>query len=110
MTRALIVGPDRGLAAPLTEQGIETVPVETPASGEDLQAAGIADASLLFVTDGTEATLISVATELNPGLRIVWYAPTSVPEFATRQLDLGVDPSLIDAAALVEEQLAAVEP
>ncbi|MFB6110343.1 MAG: CTP synthetase [Halodesulfurarchaeum sp.] len=109
MARALIVGPDRGLEAPLAEHGVETVRIETPASGEDLERAGVADASLCFLTDAAEATLVSVARERHPEIRIVWYAPRTVPEFATRQLDLGVDPTLIGPTVLVEEQLASLD-
>ncbi|MDZ7850203.1 MAG: CTP synthetase [Halodesulfurarchaeum sp.] len=108
MTRALIVGPDRGLDAVLTANDVETTQVPTPVTETDLDEAGLAEAALLFVTDPGEATAIPVAKRLQPGLRIVWYAPDSVPEFVTRQLDLGVDPSLIEPEILIEEQLLAL--
>ena len=108
MTHSLIVGPDRGLEAALTAQNVGTTQVPTPVTEADLEEAGLADATLLFVTDPDEATAIPVAKRHQPDLRIVWYAPDSVPEFVTRQLDLGVDPSLIDPEILIEEQLLAL--
>lgn len=109
MTNALIVGPDRGLTTPLTENGVEIAQVSTPVTEAVLNEAGLEETDLLFVTDAAEATAISVAKRLQSSLRIVWYAPDSVPEFVTRQLDLGVDPSLIDPDILVEEQLLALD-
>ena len=109
MARALILGPDRGLEAALADQGVETARIEGPTTESALEAAGLPDAGLLFVTDAGEASAISVAKGLAPDVRIVWYAPASVPGFVTRQLDLGVDPALIEPDSLVEEQLAAIE-
>jgi len=109
MVRALVLGPDRGLEAALAEQGVEATRIEGPTTETDLKAAGIAEAALLFVTDPGEAAAISVAKGLAPPVRIVWYAPAAVPGFVTRQLDLGVDPDLIEPESLVEEQLAAIE-
>ena len=109
MTRALIVGPDRGLDAVLQANDVETTRVPTPVTEADLDEAGLADAALLFVTDSAEATAIPVAKRRQPAVRIIWYAPDSVPEFVTRQLDIGVDPSLIEPDILVEEQLLALE-
>lgn len=108
MTSALIVGPDRGLEPMLKENDVETTHVPTPVTEADLEEAGLAEASLLFITDKSEATAIPVAKRRQPEVRIVWYAPDSVPEFVTRQLDLGVDPSLIDPELLIEEQLLAL--
>ncbi len=108
MTQALIVGPDRGLEAELTKNDVETTQVPIPITEADLDDAGLADAALLFITDKAEATAIPVAKRRQPEVRIVWYAPDSVPEFVTRQLDLGVDPSLIDPEVLIEEQLLAL--
>lgn len=109
MTLALILGPDRGLEAALAAEDIEVVRVESPSTEAALEEAGVADAGLLFVTDPDEASSISVATAKNPELRVVWYAPDSVPEFVTRQLDLGVDPDLVAPSVLVEEQRSAVD-
>ncbi len=109
MTHALIIGPDRGLEAALKAAGVETTQVSTPTTEDALEGAGLAEARLLFVTDPEEATAIPVAKGHHPPVRIVWYAPDAVPDFVTRQLDLGVDPSLIDPDVLVEEQLQALE-
>lgn len=109
MTRALIIGPDRGLEPALAGEGVETTQVQTPITESALEEAGLAEVGLLFVTDAEEATAIPVAKGQHPALRIVWYAPDAVPAFVTRQLDIGVDPSLIDPDVLVEEQLQALD-
>ena len=108
MARALILGPDRGLEAALADHGVETTRIQGPTTEADLEAAGLAEAGLLFVTDAGEASAISVADGLAPAVRIVWYAPAAVPGFVTRQLDLGVDPALIEPESLVAEQVAAI--
>jgi len=110
MTGALILGPDRGLEAALTDNGVETTQVQRPSTEANLTEAGLEEAALLFVTDPEEASAIPVARGAQPDVRIVWYAPDSVPEFATRQLDLGVDPRLIDPGILIEEQVSALNP
>jgi hypothetical protein len=109
MTRALILGPDRGLEAALSETGVESARIDGPASERTLEDAGLADTALLFVTDPAEASSIPVATAINPELRVVWYAPDSVPGFVTGQLDLGVDPAIAEPSVLVEEQLSALD-
>jgi hypothetical protein len=109
MTYALIVGPDRGLETALADNSVDTTQIQTPVTEADLDEAGLAEAALLFVTDAGEAAAIPVAKRRQPAVRIVWYAPDSVPEFITRQLDLGVDPSLIEPDLLIEEQLLALD-
>ncbi|MFB6093921.1 MAG: CTP synthetase [Halanaeroarchaeum sp.] len=106
---AVIVGPDRGLGAALADHGVGTTRVEGPATGEALDAAGLAGASLLVITDLAEATAVPVAKDRNPDVRVVSYAPTSVPEFVTGQLDLAVDPDLLAPAVVAEELVVTVE-
>lgn len=102
--QAIVVGPDRGVLPALEDDGISVVHVPTPTDGPTLTEAGLDEAAVLFVTDPEEATLVPVASERNPDLRIIWYAPAGVPAFITSTLDLGVDPALVEPPALVEGQ------
>ena len=104
---AVIVGPDREIAAALRDHGVETVLIEDPATGESLAEAGIEDADLLVVTDVGEATAIPVARDANPGLRVVVYAPESMPEFVRGQVDLAVGPGVLAPDAIAEELVGA---
>lgn len=101
--KAIVVGPDRGIAAALEAEGVEVTRIEGVASGDRLEAAGVADADLLVVTDVGEATAVPVATELNPDLKTVAYTPDSMPEFVKGVLDLAVDPALLGAETVAEE-------
>jgi hypothetical protein len=101
--KAIVVGPDRGIADALDAEGVEVTRIEGVASGERLQDAGVDDADLLVVTDAGEATAIPVAKERNPDLKTVAYSPDSMPEFVKGVLDLAVDPALLDAATVAEE-------
>ena len=68
-----------------------------------LEEAGVHDAEVYLLTEMAQATSIVVAKDLNPDLRVVVYAEGSLPDFASRQTDLVVDPNLLDAAAVAEE-------
>jgi Trk K+ transport system NAD-binding subunit len=101
--KAIVVGPDRGIVAALTAEGVAVTSIEGVASGDRLTEAGVEDADLLVVTDVGEATAIPVAKERNPDLKTVAYTPDSVPEFVKGVLDLAVDPELLDAETVAEE-------
>ncbi|WP_336036292.1 DUF7126 family protein [Halobacterium yunchengense] len=101
--KAIVVGPDRGIVAALTAEGVTVTRIEGVASGDRLSEAGVEDADLLVVTDVGEATAIPVAKERNPDLKTVAYTPDSVPEFVKGVLDLAVDPELLDAETVAEE-------
>ncbi|MFB6218368.1 MAG: CTP synthetase [Halobacteriaceae archaeon] len=101
--KAVVAGPDRGIADALEAEGVAVSRLDGAVTAAGLEAAGIADADLFVLTDAEEATAIPVARELNPGLRLVAYAPASLPEFAGAQVDLAVRPGVLDAAAVAEE-------
>jgi len=102
--RAVLAGPDQhGLAAALEDQGIEVRRVEGLASRDSLDEAGIDGAALLVLTDADDASVIPVARERHPEIRIVAYADDSLPEFARPQVDLAVDPALLPADVVAEE-------
>lgn len=102
--RAVVAGPDEdGLADALDAAGVAVSRVESPVFGQDLADAGIDDADLYVLTDMAEATSIPVAKDLNGDLRVVVYAPGSLPEFAAGVADLAVDPALLDADVVADE-------
>lgn len=109
MIRAIIAGPDRGIESELTRNDVETVRLNGLATGAALDEAAIETAVFLFITDVDEATAVSVAKDRNPDVRVVFYTPDSVPEFVRGQLDLAVDPALLDPDVVVEELVDTVE-
>ncbi|APW96433.1 CTP synthetase [Halobiforma lacisalsi AJ5] len=106
-TRAIVAGPDDDAIGPaLEDEGVEVTRLEGVVSRPQLEEAGIVDADLYVLTDVDQATTIPIVCDLNDDLRTVVYADRTVPEFVTAQLDLAVDPALIDPSVLAEELLA----
>lgn len=99
----VLVGPDRDLGTALVERGVELARVDGVANGDALRSAGIEDAELLVLTDVDEATAVPVARELNPSLRVVVFAPDTLPEFVRGQVDLAVSPAVLTATVVAEE-------
>jgi len=93
---------DYGIADAIEAEGHDVTVVDI-GNGETLEGAGIEETDVYLLTEMAQATSIAVAKELNPDLRVVVYADGSLPEFATRQADLVVDPALLDPAAVAEE-------
>ena len=106
-TKAIIVGPDRGLASALEDHGIDTVRIDV-GTGASLDEAGVADADLLVLTDVGEATSVPVAKDRNPDLRVIAYSPDTIPEFVRGQVDFAVAPDVLDPE-IVAEELAGAE-
>ena len=105
--KVVLAGPDRGLIAPFEERGASVAHVEGIVTAEKLVDAGIRDADIFVLTNVEEATAIPIAVEENPAVRVVVYSPDTVPEFVRGQLDLAIDPALLDAEVVVEELTAA---
>lgn len=108
MDTAVLVGPDPdGIAEALSDAGVGVTAVEGIATRPDLEEAGILEADLLVLTDVEQATVVPIATDLRPELRIVVYDRSSLPEFVSAQTDLAVDPELLGpedvAEALVDD-------
>lgn len=103
MSRAVVAGPERGLADALADRGLSVSRLSGVITRERLLEAGIEDAALFVLTDVTEATAVPVALEANPGLRVVIYAPETMPEFVRGQVDLALDPAVLTAATVAEE-------
>jgi Trk K+ transport system NAD-binding subunit len=101
---AIVAGTDGdGLGEALEAEGVEVRRIDGLATGETLESAGLAEADLFVLTDTSDATAIPVAKDANPEIRVVLYARDSLPEFATGQADLAVDPALLSADVVAEE-------
>jgi len=96
---------DAGVADALAARGATVTRVTAVATQDRLQAAGIDEASLLVVTDVDDATAIPIAKDRNPDIRAVLYTDAAVPAFVRGQLDLAIDPALLDAATVAAELL-----
>ena len=94
---------DDGLVERLEVEGNEVTLVEDIATRPALEEAGIVDADLFVLTDVGQATAVPIAKDLNEGLRVVIYSRDSLPEFASAQVDLAVDPDLLGPDAVAEE-------
>ncbi|ERH07363.1 MAG: hypothetical protein J07HN4v3_03003 [Halonotius sp. J07HN4] len=104
---AIVAGPDPdGLGDALADEGVSITRIDGVVSATTLENAGINDAVMLVLTDMGEASGIPVAKELNTGVRIVVYTEQSLPDFATAQTDLAVDPALLDVSVVAEELAA----
>lgn len=101
--KVIVAGPDEFDIAPAVETAGHDVARVDVANRPALEEAGIHDADAFVLTELAQATTISVAKDLNPAVRVVVYADGSLPEFATRQTDLMVDPDLLDPAAVAAE-------
>ncbi|MGM0605740.1 MAG: DUF7126 family protein [Halobacteriota archaeon] len=100
----IVAGPDRhGLGEALEAEGATVARIDDVVSAETLEAAGIDAADAIAFTDTAEATGIAVAKDRHPDVQIVVYADESLPEFATAQTDLAIDPRLLDASIVAEE-------
>ncbi|KAA9398801.1 CTP synthetase [Haloarcula sp. CBA1130] len=101
--KVVLVGSDpNGLRDALDAEG-HAVTVADVGNRPGLEEAGIHEADVYLLTEMSQATSIAVAKDLNPDLRVVVYAEGSLPDFASRQADLVVDPDLLDADAVAEE-------
>jgi len=99
----VLVGPDEtGLGEALEAEGFAVSRTEI-GNRPGLEEAGIHEASVYLLTDVDQATSITVATDLNPDVRVVIYDSGSLPAFATRLTDLMVDPELLSPATVAEE-------
>jgi hypothetical protein len=104
---AIVAGPDPdGLGDALADEGVSITRIDGVVSATTLEDAGINDAVMLVLTDMGEASGIPVAKELNTGVRVVVYTEQSLPDFATAQTDLAVDPALLDVSVVAEELAA----
>jgi hypothetical protein len=100
----ILAGPDdEGLTGALEALGAEVVRVEGIATRDSLDAAGLDAAHTLVLTEMDDASAIPVAKEANTQVRIVTYSRESLPEFASGQADLAIDPALLPPDVVAEE-------
>lgn len=90
------------ITAALREEGHD-VSVAPIGNRPGLEEAGIHEAAVYVLTEMAQATSIAVAKDLNASVRVVVYADGSLPDFASRQADLVVDPDLLGPATVAEE-------
>jgi len=101
--KVLIAGTDEhGIADAVRKEGHDVTTVDI-GDGQSLAESGIEDADVYLLTEMAQATSIAIAKDHNPDARIVVYAEGSLPEFATRQADLVIDPALLGPDAVAEE-------
>ena len=100
---AIVAGPDEDdLGTALEAEGVTVTRVDGVATRPNLEEAGALEADLFVLTDVGEATAIPIICDLNDSIRTVVYARRTVPEFVKGQLDLAVDPRLVDAGAVAD--------
>ena len=106
-TTAIVAGPDEdGIGDALEAEGVDVTRVDGVVSRPHLEEAGIVAADLYVLTDIGQATTIPIACDLNDELRTVVYARDTVPEFVKGQLDLAIDPKLMDVSVVADELVA----
>ena len=106
---AIVAGPDEdGLADALEAEAVGVTRLDGLATRPALEEAGICSADLFVLTDVSQATSIPIARDLTDDLRTVVFARDTVPEFVRGQLDLAIDPRLVEVSVVANE-LAAKE-
>lgn len=104
----ILAGPDPEPVGDAIEAAGGTVTVlEGVPAAASLKAAGVEHADVLVLTDASLATAVPVALEVNAELRTVIYDERTAPAFVQGQLDLSVDPRLVDSEALATALLEA---
>lgn len=101
--QVIIAGPDDAAIANAVENEGHDITIASLGNRPGLEEAGIHDADVYLLTDMDQATSIAVAKDLNDDVRVVIYAEGSLPDFASRQTDLVVDPNLLDPETVAEE-------
>ncbi|MFC6718151.1 CTP synthetase [Natrialbaceae archaeon GCM10025810] len=103
-TIAVLAGPDRkGLGDALEDEGVTVRRLDGVVSRPALEEAGIVEADLYVLTEMAQATTIPIAKDLANGVRVVVYDDNSLPEFASAQTDLSIDPDLLGPEIVAEE-------
>jgi hypothetical protein len=104
----VVTPPNQDLQNALEAADVEYHSVEDP-TGEELEAADVATAGTVVLTDVGQATAIPIVKDLNPDISVVVFSAGTIPPFARPQADLIVDPALVDAETLAAELAGEVE-
>ncbi|ELY82816.1 hypothetical protein [Natrinema pallidum] len=103
-TTAVVAGPDEDdIGAALESEGVTVSRLDGVISRPQLEEAGVVTADLYVLTDVGQATTIPIVCDLNDEVRTVVYAHRTVPEFVKGQLDIAIDPQLMDASVVADE-------
>ncbi|MBZ6495537.1 DUF7126 family protein [Natrinema longum] len=103
-TTAVVAGPDDdGIGAALEGEGVDVTRLDGVISRPQLEEAGVVGVDLYVLTDVGQATTIPIVCDLNDDVRTVVYARRTVPEFVKGQLDIAIDPQLMDARVVADE-------
>ena len=99
----VIAGTDKAsISAAIENEGHQVTRVDI-GNGQSLENAGIESADAYVLTEMEQATSIVVAKDSNPDLQVIVYDEGSLPDFATKQTDIVIDPRLIDPPTVAEE-------
>lgn len=101
--KVVIAGADESAIADAVREEGHDVAVADVGNRPGLEEAGIHDADVFLLTEMEQATSIAVAKDLAPDVRVIVYAEGSLPDFATRQADVVVDPALLDPPTVASE-------
>lgn len=103
----IVVGSDsENLTDALATAGAAVTQIEGIATRPDLEEAGIIDADILVVTAIDQATVIPIAKDINPDVRVIVYADASLPAFVSGQTDIAMDPKLYSPELIAQELVA----
>ncbi len=103
-TTAVVAGPDEDdIGTALESEGVAVSRLDGVISRPQLEEAGVVTADLYVLTDVGQATTIPIVCDLNDEVRTVVYANRTVPEFVKGQLDIAIDPQLMDASVVADE-------
>ena len=101
--KVVIVGADESAIGEAVRDAGHDVTVADVGNRPGLEEAGIHEADVFLLTEMDQATSIAVAKDLAPEVRVIVYADGSLPDFATRQADVVVDPALLDPETVADE-------
>jgi len=108
--RVILTGTDQyDLGGAIVDAGHDLTRVDI-GNRDALEAASIETADVYVLTELRQATSIPVARELHPGVTVLAYDDGSLPDFASGQADLVLDPALFDPADVAAELDAQEEP
>ena len=103
MSEVIVAGKDvHSIGAAIEAEGFDVARVDI-ANRPALEENGIHGAETFVLTEMEQATSISVAKDLNPELKVLIYSEGSLPDYASRQTDLSLDPALFEPAAVAAE-------
>ena len=103
-TTAIVAGPDDdGIVEALEAEGVSITRLEGVVTRPQLEEAGVLEVDLYVLTDVSQATTIPIVRDLTDGVRTVAYAHDTIPEFVRGQIDLAIDPDVMEASIVAEE-------